>query len=197
MLNKKSKKMRKIQLIVAVLALAFSANAQIWTLDKAHAKLGFTITHMMISDVDGQFKSFDIKLTSGKTDFSDAIIELSADVNSINTDNEQRDAHLKTPDFFDAEKFKTLNFKSTSFVKTGEKTYQLTGDLTMHGVTKPIVLDVIFNGTIEHPYTKKTVAGFKVKGKINRSDFAVGTSFAAGMLSEEVAITANAEFTKD
>ncbi|MFA6402522.1 MAG: YceI family protein [Salinivirgaceae bacterium] len=189
--------MRKVNLVAAFVALVFTVSAQNWTLDKSHAKLGFGITHMMISEVEGQFKNFDIKLSATKPDFTDAVIELSADVSSINTDNEQRDTHLKGADFFDAEKFKTLNFKSTSLAKTGEKTYQLTGDLTMHGITKPVVLEVTFNGTIEHPYTRKTVAGFKVKGKINRSDFAVGTSFAAGMLSEEVTITANAEFSKD
>lgn len=189
--------MKKVNVVIALMALVFTVSAQNWTLDKSHAKLGFGITHMMISEVEGQFKNFDIKLTASKPDFSDAVIELTGDVNSIDTDNEQRDAHLKNPDFFDAEKFKTLSFKSTSFTKTGEKAYQLKGDLTIHGITKPVILDVTFNGTIEHPYTKQTVAGFKVKGKINRNDFAVGTSFAAGMLSNEVEITANAEFTKN
>jgi len=191
--------MKKIQLIAMAMVVSTSmfAQAQNWTLDKAHAKLGFTVTHLMISDVDGFFKSFDIKLTANQADFSDAQIEMSAEISSIWTDNDQRDGHLKSPDFFDAEKFKTLNFKSTSFVKTGEKTYVLKGDLTMHGITKPVSLDVTLNGTAVHPYTKKTVAGFKVIGKVNRSDYEIGNSTPGAIVSNEVTITANAEFSKD
>src|SRR5438105_5781389 len=176
--------MKKLSLLV-VAALAYGAvSAQNWSLDKAHAKLGFATTHLMVSEVEGNFKSFDAKLTSSKDDFTDAVIELTAEVASINTDNEGRDKHLKSPDFFDAEKFTTLTFKSKSLTKVEGKKYKLAGDLTLHGVTKPVVLDVIFNGTITHPFNKKLVAGFKVTGTIKRTDFNIGTIPAAVVADE-------------
>lgn len=170
--------------------------AQTWSLDKTHAKLGFSITHLLISDVEGSFKSFDSKITSSKDDFSDAVIELTADVNTIDTDSEQRDEHLKKPDFFDAAQYPTLTFKSKSFKKVAGKKYKLIGDLTMHGVTKPVELDVTFNGIAVHPYTKQTLAGFKATGTLKRSDFALATSTPGAVLSDEVALVINAEFIK-
>ena len=175
--------------------ITVSTFAQTWNLDKSHAKLGFTITHLMISDVEGTFKTFDVTLTASKEDFSDAAISLTADVNSINTDNEKRDAHLKSADFFDAAKYPSLSFKSKSFTQVSGKNYKLTGDLTMHGVTKTVTLDVVYNGTITHPMNKKLVAGFKISGTIKRSDFGVGGAMT-GVLSDEVTLIANAEFVK-
>jgi polyisoprenoid-binding protein YceI len=189
--------MKKFNTLLLALLVAGTVSAQNWTLDKGHAKVGFSITHLMISDVEGSFNSFDAKLTSSKEDFSDAAIEFSADVNSINTNSENRDKHLKNEDFFDAPKFGTLTFKSKSLTKVEGKKYKLEGDFTMHGVTKPVTLDVIVNGPVAHPYNKKTVAGFKVSGTIKRSDFNFGAKYGNAMLSEEVIITANAEFTKD
>lgn len=189
--------MKKINTLLVALLVTGAVSAQNWSLDKGHAKVGFGITHLMLSDVEGSFNSFDAKLTSSKEDFSDAVIEFSADVNSINTANESRDNHLKNEDFFDAAKFATLTFKSKSLKKVEGKKYKLTGDFTMHGVTKPITLDVIVNGPIVHPMNKKTVAGFKVSGTIKRSDFNFGSKYPSAVLSEEVAISANAEFTKD
>lgn len=185
-----------ITLVVALLA-STSVFAQKWALDKSHAKLNFTVTHLMISDVEGSFKSFDVNLTSSKPDFSDAVIEMTADVSSVNTDNEKRDEHLKSADFFDAAKYSNLSFKSKSFKKVGDKNYKLTGDLTMRGVTKTVTLDVIFNGTAVHPYTKKQVAGFKITGKLNRKDFGIGKDTPSGVVSDEVMIEANAEFIKE
>ena len=192
--------MKKITLITAVAITAILSSFQSigqssWTLDKAHAKLGFTITHLMVSDVEGWFKNFDAKITASKSDFSDAVVEMTGDVNSINTENEKRDAHLKSADFFDAEKFGTLTFKSTSFKKSGNN-YIVKGNLTMHGVTKPVELTAMCRmGT--HPMNNKTIAGFKITGKIKRTDFGIGSSMGEKMLSEEVAIIANAEFAKD
>ena len=113
--------MKKLVLFAAVLSttlFAFKPAAEfIWGADTAHSKLGFEITHLMISDVEGSFKNFESKITASKDDFSDAVVELSADVNSVNTDNEKRDAHLLNADFFDAAKYPKLTFKSTSFKK--------------------------------------------------------------------------------
>jgi len=181
----------------AVLALSFTFEQINWSVDKAHSRLGFSINHLGISDLNGSFGIVDTKITSSKEDFSDAVIELSADVNTINTNNEQRDAHLKSPDFFDAAKNPTLTFKSTSFKKGKGNHYALKGDLTMHGITKPVTLDAIYNGTTVHPMNKKSMAGFKVSGIVKRSDFDVAPSMAAPLLSDEVKLSADLEFSRD
>jgi polyisoprenoid-binding protein YceI len=187
--------MKKVTLFLAAASLSLASFAQQnWTLDKSHAKLGFTVTHLMLNDVDGMFKNFDAKVKAGKADFSDAQIELTADTKSIFTDNESRDNHLKTADFFDVEKYPTMTFKSKSLKSAGKNKYKLFGDLTMHGVTKPVVLDVLYRGTIEHPMAKKPVAGFKVTGTIKRSDFNIGKDSPTAIIGEEVTINANAEF---
>jgi polyisoprenoid-binding protein YceI len=168
-----------------------------WKVDKAHAKLRFTVTHLMISEVDGWFKSFDAKIVSSKKeDFSDATVEMTAEVNSINTDNEKRDEHLKGPDFFDATKYPTITFKSKTFKKVDNNAYKVTGDLTMHGVTKTIELNAVGSTTTVHPMTNKTIVGFKVTGTIKRSDFGIGASTPNAIVSDEVQITANVEFEK-
>jgi polyisoprenoid-binding protein YceI len=188
--------MKKNLLLSIVLFISSSVFAQSWTLDKAHAKLGFTVTHLMVSDVEGKFKNFDINITSSKDDFTDATIDLTADINSINTDNDYRDNDLKGEKFFNAKQFPTLSFKSTSLKKTDAKNYKLYGNLTMHGVTKPIVLDVILNGVIQNPMNKKNVAGFKIKGAIKRSDFGIGAAYPGAIVSDEVSIDANVELNK-
>ena len=170
------------------------SKSKVWTLDKAHAKVGFAITHMLVSEIEGSFKNFDVKVSAPNEDFSGAEIEFTADVNSIDTANEMRDAHLKRDDFFHAEKNPQVTFKSKSFTKLAEKKYALNGDLTFNGVTKNINLEVKAN-IVEHPMKPGTmVAGFKVTGDVKRSDFNLGSNFPAIALSNEVAITANAEF---
>jgi polyisoprenoid-binding protein YceI len=182
--------------VVALVAFKPIADA-VWKADKVHSNIKFTITHLMVSDVEGSFKDFDAKITASQPDFADASVELNANVGSIDTDNEQRDNHLKGADFFDAAKYPTFNFKSTSFKKVADKQYKVTGNLTLHGITKEVTLDAKYRGTVQHPMSKKNVAGFKVSGTIKRSDFGIGTNFASAMLSDEVAFTANAEFTQE
>jgi polyisoprenoid-binding protein YceI len=188
--------MKKINTLIIALLVAGAASAQNWTLDKAHAKLGFSITHLLISDVEGSFNTIDAKFTSSKDDFSDAVIELTAEAGSVNTGNGDRDNHLKSEDFFDAAKFTAITFKSKSFTKVDGKKYKLVGDLTFHGVTKSVTLDVTVNGPVTHPMNKKTVAGFKVSGTIKRSDFGFGSKYPGAILSDEILITSNAEFVK-
>ncbi len=189
--------MKKITLLASVLFTSLTTFAQTWTVDKAHAKLGFTAVHMMVSDVEGWFKSFDAKVTSSKSDFTDAVIELNADVNSINTDNEKRDAHLKSPDFFDAAKYPTLTFKSKSFKKVDDKKYKLSGDLTMHGVTKPVVLDVTFNGTNTQMKSTKKIAGFRVSGTLKRADFGIGANMPGAVVGDDITLISNVEFDEN
>lgn len=187
--------MKKVVIFSALLLASMAAFSQTWTVDKAHAKAGFSVTHMMISDVDGNFKNFDAKITSAKDDFSDAAVEFTADVNSINTDNERRDGHLKGADFFDAAKFGTITFKSKSISKVEGKKYKLVGDLTMHGVTKPVTLDLTLNGTGVNR-DKKKIAGFKATGELKRTDFGVG-SVPAAVVSDEIGLRLVGEFVQN
>lgn len=189
--------MKKVVFFLTALVITTAASAQTWSLDKAHSKLGFSVTHLMVSTVDGAFKTTDAKITSSKEDFSDAVIELTADAASVDTDNDQRDEHLRKADFFDVEKYPTITFKSTSIKKTGKNTFALKGNLTLHGVTKPVELTLTLNGTTVHPYTKKTIAGFKATGTIKRTDFNFGAGTPSAAVSDEVTITANGEFAKD
>lgn len=185
--------MKKFTLIAALLVSSVATFAQSWKVDKAHAKVGFTVTHMMLSEVDGNFKSFDATITSSKEDFSDAVIELSADINTVDTDNDMRDGHLKGEDFFNTAKFPMLTFKSKSIAKVSGNKYKVTGDLTMRGVTKAVTLDMAITGPVINQKSQKKMIGVKVSGTINRSDFSVGKAPAA-VVSEEVEIKANGEF---
>jgi len=192
--------MKKITILASVAAaLMFSftiVDPSVYNVDKAHSSVGFTITHLSVSDIDGSFKTFDAKFTSSKEDFSDASFDFSADVNSINTDNDKRDGHLKSPDFFDVAKFATLTFKSKSVKKVAGNKYTIIGDLTMHGITKIVSLDAIIRTGV-NPMSKKNIVGVKVNGSVNRSTFGIGASMPGTMLSEDVVIRGSAEFSKD
>lgn len=189
--------MKKTILIALMAVLTqLSVNAQTtWTVDKAHAKINFTVVHLGISDVDGIFKNFDATIKASKPDFSDGVFEFSADVNSINTEIDMRDDHLRGPDFFDVAKYPKLTFKSTSIKPLGKNKYALKGNLTMRGITKPVTFNLTYRGTIPHPMTKANVAGFQLSGKILRKDFNLGPGYPAPMISDEVEIKANGEFT--
>ena len=127
--------MKKISLGFLATLITVISFSQSWSVDKMHSRLGFEVTHLLVTDVDGQFKTFDIALTASKDDFTDAAVTVTADISSINTDNDYRDNDLKSDKYFDAAKFPTLSFKSTSMQKTDDKHYKLSGNLTMHGVT--------------------------------------------------------------
>lgn len=181
-------------LTCALLCASLSFAQTSWKSDPAHSKLTFSVTHMGISDVAGLFKTFDAGITASEEDFSDAVFELTVDVASIDTEIEKRDNHLRSPDFFDVEKFPEMTFKSTSIEKAGEDKYKLSGDLTLHGVTKPVTMDLWYRGTIENAQDKSKTAGFQLTGTLKRSDFDIGSKFAPPMLSDEVYIKADGEF---
>ena len=145
-----------------------------YTFDKNHARLSFSAFHLGISQIEGNFKIFNAILLSTKEDFSDARIEMTADIKSINTEVEIRDNDLKSPKWFDADKYPALTFSSTSFSKISVKNYKLKGNITIHGVTKPIEFDVILNGKGQNPISKKYSFGFSIAGKLNRNDFGIG-----------------------
>lgn len=161
--------MKKINTLLAMLLFAAgSAFAQTtWTIDKAHSKIGFNVTHMAVSEVEGNFKDFDGSLVTKSEDFDGAEVTFTAKTASIDTDIERRDNHLKSPDFFDAQKYPELSFKG-NLVKAGGK-YKLKGNLTMHGVTKPVEFDVTYGGKINTGKGEK--AGFKITGTLNRQDY--------------------------
>lgn len=182
-------------LVVAFISTSLFAQTN-WKADNAHSSLGFTISHLGISEIPGTFNDFDATITSSKEDFSDAAIELSVDVASIDTEVEKRDSHLKSADFFNVEEFPTMTFKSTSVKKAGKDKYKVTGDLTLHGVTKPVTMELWYRGTTENPMSKALTAGFQLTGTLIRSDFKIGSDFPAPMLSDEVKIIANGEFVK-
>lgn len=188
--------MKKVILAAALLVSSATVFAQTWTVDKAHSNLGFTATHLMISDVEGKFRNFDLTVNSAKPDFTDAQISLTADVSSINTDQEKRDADLKGDKFFDVAKYPTLTFKSRSVTKVSGNKYKVVGDLTMRGITKPVTLDATITPPMTHPMNKKTVAGYKISGEVKRADFALGT-IPTAVVSDEIAIRGSGELIKE
>ena len=194
--NKKT--MKKYMILAAVMLSALVASAQTtWTNDPQHSRLGFVVKHLMISEIDGRFADFNATVTTSKSDYSDAKITLTAKVASINTDIEARDAHLKTADFFDAEKYPALTFQSTKIVKVTSKKGFVYGNLTFHGITKPVKLDVTFFGKVINPMNKHTTAGFQVKGVLRRTDYNLGPKFPEALVSNDVMIIANVEFSPD
>lgn len=170
-----------------------------WALDPAHSEIQFKIKHLMITNVTGQFQQFSGDVVTEGDDFATARVNFTADVNSINTNNEQRDGHLKSPDFFDAVTYPQISFTSSRMEKKGDDEYVLHGDLTMHGVTKPVELNVEHGGIMQDPYGN-TKAGFELNGKINRKDFGLtwGAVTEAGgvMLGDEVKLLAAVQFAK-
>jgi polyisoprenoid-binding protein YceI len=189
--------MKKFIVAAAVLAtFSFTAiEVTNWGIDASHSRLGFTLNHQGIAELQGEFKAVDVQVSASAADFSDAKIELTAQANSIYTGSEGRDGHLQTADFLDAAKFPTITFKSTSMKKVGEKDYIVKGDFTMHGVTKPIELKARHNATIQ---TKQgvDVAGFKVTGTIKRTDFGVGMNFPSAVASDEMQVNADIEISR-
>ncbi|RYF81284.1 MAG: polyisoprenoid-binding protein [Chitinophagaceae bacterium] len=144
--------------------------ATIWKLDPTHSEVQFKVKHLMITTVTGYFKQFDLEVETEGDDFSKASrIEFSADINSIDTNNQQRDTHLKSADFFDAENHSQLTFNGKKYESDGDEG-QLHGDLSIRGTTKPITLKVEFGGIVVDPYGQ-TKAGFTVSGKISRKEF--------------------------
>jgi polyisoprenoid-binding protein YceI len=189
--------MKKL-LFIALMLVQISSFAQTaaWKNDKVHSELTFTVLHHRLSDVDGLFKNFDVTITASKSDFSDAVFELSADVSSINTEFEMRDNDLKSANFFDAAAYPKIAFKSTSILPDGKDKYKLSGNLTMRGVTKPVTMELWYRGTIDNPNNKQKNAGFKLTGTLKRSDFNIGSKTPTLLVSDEVEIKADGEFAK-
>jgi len=187
--------MKKFIILISACLFGIVSFAQnTYTLDKNHARLSFSAFHFGISHIEGNFKIFSATFVSTKEDFSDAHIEMTADINSINTEVEMRDNDLKSPGWFDAAKYSQLIFKSSSFKKTIGKNYKMKGNITIHGETKPIEFDVVFNGKGQNPMSKKYSLGFTLIGKLNRLDFGVGSDPKTTGVGNEIELKSNVEF---
>lgn len=170
-----------------------------YKIDAAHSEVTFKVKHLMITNVTGSFTKFDGVLESDEADFTDAKVSFEADVDSITTNNEQRDAHLKADDFFAADKFPKLTFVSTGIEKKDDEEYVLKGDLTIRGVTKPVSLKVNYGGTATDPWGQ-VKAGFEIEGKINRKEFGLTfhavTETGGIMLSDDVKLNLQIQVIK-
>ncbi|MBF8247299.1 MAG: YceI family protein [Bacteroidetes bacterium] len=187
-------------LIAAILTMTFSAVAQTtWLVDNVHSNVKFSVTHLVISEVEGSFNVYSGTLQSLKPDFVEASVDFVVDVPSINTDNSMRDKHLKSDDFFNAEKYPKITFKSVSWKKVDDKNYVLEGDLTIRDVKKRVTFAVVHGGTIKDPWGN-TKAGFKASTVINRFDYSLkwNTLMEAGgaTVGKDVSITLNLEFAQ-
>jgi polyisoprenoid-binding protein YceI len=190
--------MKKISFILSFVFFSIAAVAQTtWKHDPMHSILSFRVSHLGIADVPGHFADYDVKITTTREDFSDAVVELSVNTASIDTRVEPRNNHLKSADFFNVEKYPAMTYKSTGIKKAGKDKYKLTGDLTLNGVTKPVTVMLEYRGTTANPNANGApVAGIKITGELKRSDFNLGSGFPAPMISDEVRIEADGEFGK-
>lgn len=170
-----------------------------WNIDATHSEVGFKVRHLMITNVKGSFGKYSASATMEDDNLETAKISFEAETASINTGNEQRDGHLKSPEFFDADKNPSIKFVGTQMEKTGENNYKLIGNLSICGTEKLVVLDVVSLGIAKDPWGN-TKAGFEVTGKINRKDFNLSWNApleTGGVLvSEEVNLIAEVQFLK-
>jgi len=170
-----------------------------WSLDPSHSEVQFKVKHMMISTVTGEFKQFDVTLNTEGNDFTTAKATFSAPLNAITTKNEQRDNHLKSADFFDAENHPNVTFESESVSKKNDDEYELKGQLTIRGNSRPVTLKVENNGVMKDPWGN-TRTGFEISGKISRKDF--GLTYNAALetggvvVGDEVRLLANVELVQ-
>ncbi len=192
------RKVAAAALLASSLILASDAFALPWTLDTAHSRVGFSIRHLMISNVHGFFGKFEGAAEYDGKDITTATLEVKIDPASVNTVNEKRDDHLRTPDFFDVAKFKDMGFVATKFEAAGEGKSKVTGDFTMHGVTKSLTLDVEGPTPVLKGQKGSLHFGVSATAKISRKDFGLtyGKLLETGgaALGDEVTITIDAEF---
>ncbi|MEZ4774139.1 MAG: YceI family protein [Bacteroidia bacterium] len=190
--------MKTLSILTTIFVLGLSTvfAQKTWNADASHSNINFTVTHMVISEVDGSFKEFNATAVTKGEGFENAEISFTAKTASINTANDQRDEHLRSVDFFDAATYPEITFKSKSFTKAADGKYTLVGDLSMHGITKEVTLNVVNKGTVKDPWGNER-SGFKLSGTINRFDYGLKWNMAleAGglVVGEEIQINCNIE----
>jgi len=206
--TKKHKKMKNTILILALTMLQLNAGAKEdkvtkampvptnWTVDASHSNVKFSVTHLVVSTVDGNFKTFSGNVIATNPDFTNANVSFKIDVNTVNTDNEARDKHLKSDDFFNAEKYQNMSFTSTSFKKVKGNYYVLEGNLTIRDITKKVKFAVIYGGTAKDPWGG-TRAGFRASTNISRKEFGLKwnktTEAGGAVLGDDVTVNLNVE----
>ncbi|MBM6993932.1 MAG: polyisoprenoid-binding protein [Prevotella sp.] len=188
--------MRKVLLFFALLsAVALQAQTGKWTNDKAHTRIGFEVKHAGLSFVSGRFGDFDITVDAAGKNYLGTKVDVTIQTKSISTGVEARDNHLRTADFFEVEKYPTMTFKSTKFVATSKKTGKIYGNLTIKGVTKPVVLNATLIAQMVSPMSKVMTAGFRLRGTVKRSDFGLGPKFLPALIGDNVNLIIDAEFS--
>lgn len=192
--------MKKIALLF-IFFISLTINAQNWNVDPSHSNVNFSVSHLVISEVDGNFKVYNGSIKQSKSkDFSNAVFKFEIDANSINTQNEKRDGHLKAEDFFHTSKYPKITFVSISVKKKGAHNYIIKGNLTMRGVTKKITLKTKHGGIIQNDGYGNTKAGFIVTGTVDRTDFGVAwnakTEHGGLTVGEEVTFKIKLEYVK-
>ena len=186
--------MKKVVSVFAFLVIGISVFAQTkWSVDPVHSVVGFSLKHLSISDVTGNFKKFEGSYTVSKADLTDLKATFSIDAASANTGSDQRDGHLKSDDFFNAEKFPTLKFESTSFKKTKGNNYVLSGKLTIRDVTKDVTFNVVYGGSAKDPWGN-TKSGFSATTVINRFDYNIKYDATGLAVGKDVTLNLNLEF---
>lgn len=189
--------MKKFLSVVAVMLFTVSVFAQKTLVsDPYHSRIQFKTVHLSINDIVGNFDKSDLVIVADEKNFVDSKITFEVDVNSINTHVEPRDNHLRSADFFDVATYPKMNFVSTSLRKISKNYYEMNGNLTMHGVTKPVKLTLVYRGTTVNPMNKVTTHGYEVSGTLKRSDFGVGPNFPEIVISDLVRIKGNFEVTE-
>ncbi len=189
---------KKMTTLFAVLIIAVSAFAQKTLVnDPAHSRIQFTVIHLGINDITGNFDTTNLTINADEKSFVNSKINFSTDINSISTHVEARDNHLKSADFFDVATYPTMNFVSTAILKGKHKNYYtLNGNLTMHGVTKPVSLIMIYRGSTMNPMNKTETYSYQIMGTLKRSDFGIGPKFTETMVSDLVRIKGDFELTQ-
>jgi polyisoprenoid-binding protein YceI len=192
--------MRNRFLMAVVLAASFAGSSAVaqpstWTIDPNHSSINFEIRHLGVSNVHGSIMGIKGTIVYDAKDVTKSSVENTADTTTVSTGVEARDKHLKSPDFFDIEKFPTMNFKSTSISNAGGK-LTLTGDLTLHGVTKSVTLDVDGPAPPQTDKNGKTRTGFSATGKLKRSDFGFGPKFGPAIVGDDVKFSIDVEIDK-
>ncbi|TRM10942.1 YceI family protein [Lentibacillus cibarius] len=172
----------------------------IWNVDKVHSTIGFSVRHMMISNVKGTFNDFEGTVEADPQDLTDASVDIKIDANSIDTRRSDRDDHLRSADFFDVENHPNLTFKATNIEKKSEDHYDMTGDLTIRGTTNPVTFDITFEGMAKDPMSGDEAAGFTGSTTINRKDFGLTWNAALEtggvVVSDEVKINIEIQLRK-
>jgi polyisoprenoid-binding protein YceI len=191
--------MRTLLALAAIALTTSLAHAEEWAIDAGHSRVGFSVPHLMVSEVEGVFHEAKGKIDIDEKDLTKSIVELNITVSSVDTGNADRDKHLKAPDFFDVAKYPSLTFKSTKIAKVAKNRFKVTGDIKIRDVTKSVTLDVTTSDPVQNPWGK-SVRAVKVEGKLKRSEYGLNWNKALDkggvLVGDDVTLAVRFELTK-